>query len=43
MGVYHSFEQNETATMLFLKKPFLVMFVNIIYLVRKIADAIDPR
>ena len=24
MGVYHGFEKNETATMFFLKKPFLV-------------------
>ena len=27
MGVYHGFEKNETATMFFLKKPSLVLFV----------------
>ena len=25
IGVWHSFEKNETATMFFLKKPFLVI------------------
>ena len=28
MGVKHSFEKNETATMFFLKKPSLVMISN---------------
>ena len=27
MGVYHSFEKKETATMFFLKKPSLVLYV----------------
>ena len=26
IGVWHSFEKNETATMFFLKKPFLVIY-----------------
>ena len=29
IGVWHSFEKNETATMFFLKKPFLV--INCVY------------
>ena len=28
MGVYHGFEKNETATMVFLKKPSLVLIAN---------------
>ena len=31
IGVWHSFEKNETATMFFLKKPFLVLLGNHFY------------
>ena len=35
MGAYHSFEKNETATMLFLKKPSLVWWVEIPFVIRE--------
>ena len=31
MGVYHGFENNETATMFFLKKPSLVYSIKVIF------------
>ena len=33
MGVEHGFEKNETATMLFLKKPSLVIIIIIIIII----------
>ena len=34
IGVQHSLENNETATMFFLKKPFLVLIILIVYFYR---------
>ena len=44
IGVWHSFEKNETATMFFLKKPSLVVKVNTLnlsYTVFRLARSLE--